>query len=148
MIRVEMAPTARNPGELMDWLLQTDARLQSLGKTLHLRQERLKKAVSAAQYARYLLIEEAANELCVRLVSAVWAITRSRAGCQACCSRSLSGSRAERCSYRVKWSEEDELFEASCEEFPSLRWREADRAHALAGIVRLVGQVESVPSEG
>jgi hypothetical protein len=50
--------------------------------------------------------------------------------------------RAERCTYRVRWSEEGGVFVASCEEFPCLSWRDADRGLALAGVVRLVGERE------
>lgn len=41
-------------------------------------------------------------------------------------------------TYRVSWSPEDQEFVATCAEFPSLSWLDADRAAALTGIVQLV----------
>ena len=47
----------------------------------------------------------------------------------------------ERYTYRVVWSEEDQEFVGLCVEFPSLSWLEPSQTDALAGIVRLVGEV-------
>jgi hypothetical protein len=41
----------------------------------------------------------------------------------------------------VVWSEEDQEFVGLCAEFPSLSWLERSQTNALAGIVRLVGEV-------
>src|SRR5258705_13595688 len=48
---------------------------------------------------------------------------------------------AQRYSYRVRWSEEDQEFVATCDEFPSLSWLEADQAYALYKLVMLVRDV-------
>jgi hypothetical protein len=48
---------------------------------------------------------------------------------------------AQRYTYRVVWSEEDQEFVGLCAEFPSLSWLERSQTNALAGIVRLVGEV-------
>jgi hypothetical protein len=41
----------------------------------------------------------------------------------------------------VVWSEEDQEFVGLCAEFPSLSWLDRSQRDALAGIVRLVGDV-------
>ncbi len=51
------------------------------------------------------------------------------------------GQPVERYTYRVVWSEEDQEFVGLCAEFPSLSWLERSQPAALAGIVRLVGEV-------
>ncbi len=43
--------------------------------------------------------------------------------------------------YSVWWSEEDGEFVATCVEFPSLSWLDAEREQALRGIVSLVDEV-------
>src|SRR5262245_10607729 len=73
----ERARPPSGPAALMDWLLETDVRLQGLTKTLHLRQRRLKNALNPAQYGLYLLIEETANERCFELGQRLYAVTRS-----------------------------------------------------------------------
>lgn len=45
---------------------------------------------------------------------------------------------ADRYTYRVTWSEEDEEFVGLCAEFPSLSWLEAKPEKALLGILKLV----------
>jgi predicted HicB family RNase H-like nuclease len=45
---------------------------------------------------------------------------------------------ADRYTYRVSWSEEDQEFVGLCAEFPSLSWLSAQRDDALHGIVQLV----------
>lgn len=49
--------------------------------------------------------------------------------------------RVERYTYRVVWSEEDQEFVGLCVEFSSLSWLDRSQPRALAGIVRLVGEV-------
>jgi len=44
-------------------------------------------------------------------------------------------------SYRVSWSAADAEYVATCAEFPSLSWLEADDVEALRGIKRLVQEV-------
>jgi len=44
-------------------------------------------------------------------------------------------------TYRVTWSPEDQEFVATCAEFPSLSWLEADDIDALRGIKKLVSEV-------
>lgn len=46
-------------------------------------------------------------------------------------------------SYRVIWSPEDGEHVGLCAEFPSLSWLSGDQSKALAGIVRVVGEVVS-----
>lgn len=48
---------------------------------------------------------------------------------------------ADRYTYRVIWSDDDEEFVGLCAEFPSLSWLDADRSEALNGIVRVVEDV-------
>lgn len=45
---------------------------------------------------------------------------------------------AEKYTYRVTWSEEDQEHIALCAEFPSLSWLAKTKEEALAGISRLV----------
>jgi len=45
---------------------------------------------------------------------------------------------ADRYTYRVQWSEEDQEFVATCAEFPLLSWLEDEQGKALNGIIRLV----------
>ena len=47
---------------------------------------------------------------------------------------------ADRYTYRVTWSEEDEEFVGLCAEFPSLSWLEDGPEKALRGIRKLVKQ--------
>jgi len=47
---------------------------------------------------------------------------------------------AEKYTYRVIWSEEDQEHVGLCAEFPSLSWLEASQAGALRGIVEAVRQ--------
>jgi predicted HicB family RNase H-like nuclease len=44
-------------------------------------------------------------------------------------------------TYRVTWSPEDQEFVATCVEFPSLSWLDADDIDALRGIKKLVFEV-------
>jgi predicted HicB family RNase H-like nuclease len=44
-------------------------------------------------------------------------------------------------TYRVTWSPDDQEFVATCAEFPSLSWLEADDIDALRGIKKLVAEV-------
>lgn len=44
-------------------------------------------------------------------------------------------------TYRVIWSPEDGEYVGLCAEFPGLSWLSRDQAKALAGIVRVVGDV-------
>ena len=44
-------------------------------------------------------------------------------------------------TYRVTWSPDDQEFVATCAEFPSLSWLEADDIAALRGIKKLVAEV-------
>ncbi len=44
-------------------------------------------------------------------------------------------------SYRVIWSPEDGEHVGLCAEFPGLSWLSSDQSKALAGIVRVVGEV-------
>ena len=46
---------------------------------------------------------------------------------------------ADRYSYRVTWSEEDQEHVGLCAEFPSLSWLDSTPEQALAGIRTLVG---------
>lgn len=46
--------------------------------------------------------------------------------------------KAEKYSYRVVWSEEDQEYVALCAEFPSLSWLANSQTSALKGIVDLV----------
>lgn len=41
-------------------------------------------------------------------------------------------------TYRVSWSPDDEEFVATCAEFPSLSWLDADDVEALRGIKQLI----------
>jgi predicted HicB family RNase H-like nuclease len=50
-------------------------------------------------------------------------------------------SAAERYTYRVLWSDEDQEFAGLCAEFPSLSWLDRSQSAALTGIVRVVRQV-------
>ncbi len=45
---------------------------------------------------------------------------------------------SDKYTYRVTWSEEDEMFVGLCTEFPSLSWLSDTRADALQGIHRIV----------
>jgi predicted HicB family RNase H-like nuclease len=47
----------------------------------------------------------------------------------------------EHYTYRVTWSEEDQEYVGLCAEFPSLSYLDANMTIALAGIVKLVGEV-------
>ena len=44
-------------------------------------------------------------------------------------------------AYRVVWSAEDQEFVATCAEFPSLSWLDADQFAALRGLEELVADV-------
>lgn len=44
-------------------------------------------------------------------------------------------------TYRVEWSDADNEWVGLCAELPSLSWLDPDKAKALAGIERLVGDV-------
>jgi len=44
-------------------------------------------------------------------------------------------------AYRVVWSAEDQEFVATCVEFPSLSWLDADQVAALRGLEALVARV-------
>lgn len=44
-------------------------------------------------------------------------------------------------TYRLSWSPEDEEFVATCAEFPSLSWLDADEFEAMRGVKRLVADV-------
>lgn len=44
-------------------------------------------------------------------------------------------------AYRVVWSAEDQEFVATCVEFPSLSWLDADQVEALRGLEDLIGGV-------
>lgn len=134
---------ARSCEALTDRLLEMDATLQHLARRLHLRQRRLKQAVSPAQYRLYLLIEDAGNDRWLELVRRVWSIARSRGRGEVCGRESFSPYQADRCTYRVKWCDSEELFVASCEELPWISWRDPSRSEALAGIVRLVRDMEA-----
>ena len=48
---------------------------------------------------------------------------------------------ADQYTYRVILSQDDDEFVGLCAEFPSLSWLDKDRAKALNGIVRVVGDV-------
>ncbi|MFY7777044.1 MAG: type II toxin-antitoxin system HicB family antitoxin [Elstera sp.] len=45
---------------------------------------------------------------------------------------------ADRYTYRVGWSAEDEEFVGTCAEFPSLSWLDADEDETFRGIRKLV----------
>jgi predicted HicB family RNase H-like nuclease len=56
---------------------------------------------------------------------------------------------ADKYTYRVSWSEEDDEFVALCAEFPGLSWLAASREEALKGIVAVVRQsVEDMLAQG
>lgn len=42
--------------------------------------------------------------------------------------------------YMVEWSDEDEEWVGTCDNFPSLSWLAATRSEAMAGIMRLVAE--------
>lgn len=46
----------------------------------------------------------------------------------------------DRYSYRVTWSAEDGEFVATCDEFPSLSWLDADAAEALRRLKEVVSE--------
>lgn len=48
---------------------------------------------------------------------------------------------ADRYTYRVVWSEDDEEFVGTVAEFPSLSWLEEEQSAALSGITDLVAEV-------
>lgn len=50
---------------------------------------------------------------------------------------------AEKYSYRITWSEEDQEFVAVCLEFPSLSWLAKTQTLALKGMVDLVRETLS-----
>ena len=50
---------------------------------------------------------------------------------------------ADRYTYRVTWSEEDQSHLGLCAEFPSLSWLEKSPEKALAGIRKLVRECMS-----
>jgi predicted HicB family RNase H-like nuclease len=57
--------------------------------------------------------------------------------------------KADRYSYRVTWSEEDESHIGLCAEFPSLSWLATSPEKALAGIRKLVRQcVADIEADG
>lgn len=51
--------------------------------------------------------------------------------------------KAEKYTYRVIWSEEDQEYVALCAEFPSLSWLAKSQTSALQGIVDLVRETLS-----
>lgn len=53
----------------------------------------------------------------------------------------MNATIADRYTYRVIWSEEDEEFVGLCAEFPSLSHLDRKRTKALDGIVKLVTDV-------
>ena len=56
---------------------------------------------------------------------------------------------ADRYTYRVTWSEEDEEFVGLCAEFPSLSWLDNGPEKALRGIRKLVREtLADMESEG
>ena len=44
-------------------------------------------------------------------------------------------------AYRLVWAAEDQEFVATCAEFPSVSWLDADQVEALKGLEVLVGEV-------
>lgn len=50
----------------------------------------------------------------------------------------------KRYTYRISWSEDDEEYVGTCEEFPSLSHLDKDPRCALEGIIYLVGDVLSI----
>jgi hypothetical protein len=46
-----------------------------------------------------------------------------------------------RYDYRISWSEDDQEFVATVEQFPSLSWLDLDQSQALEGCVRLVAEI-------
>jgi predicted HicB family RNase H-like nuclease len=44
-------------------------------------------------------------------------------------------------TYRISWSVEDQEFVATCVEFPSISWLDADQLEALKGLKILIGNV-------
>lgn len=48
---------------------------------------------------------------------------------------------AQKYTYRVAWSPEDEEFVCTVAEFPSLSWLDSDSASALSGAIELVADV-------
>lgn len=48
---------------------------------------------------------------------------------------------AEKYTYRVLWSDEDQEYLGLVAEFPSLSWLDSSQGCALNGIVKLVGEV-------
>ena len=48
---------------------------------------------------------------------------------------------ADRYTYRVTWSPEDDSYVATVAELPSLSWLDDDQREALNGIVKLVNDV-------
>ncbi len=52
-------------------------------------------------------------------------------------------SLANKYTYRVTWSEEDQEFVGLCTEFPSLSWLADNQGEALTGIIDVVGNVIS-----
>lgn len=56
---------------------------------------------------------------------------------------------ANKYSYRVIWSEEDQEFVGLCAEFPSLSWLAKDQIASLQGIVDLVkGSISDMEQNG
>ena len=53
----------------------------------------------------------------------------------------MAPTEAEKYTYRVVWSEEDQGFVGLCAEFPSLSWLDPAQAEALRGVVALVREV-------
>jgi predicted RNase H-like HicB family nuclease len=52
-------------------------------------------------------------------------------------------------AYRVIWSAEDQEFVATCAEFPSLSWLDADQVEALRGLEHLIsGVVADLKEQG
>ena len=142
MIHMSAEHVPRNAGRLMDQLLETDSTLRSLSRKLHLRQDRLKRAVSPHDYRLYLVIEELLNERCFELVSRVWALARNPAPQGGSGLKRPSRIGAEYYTYRVRRSDEGG-FVGCCEEYPCLEWHHSDRAQALTGIVRFVRELEA-----
>jgi hypothetical protein len=48
----------------------------------------------------------------------------------------------ENTSYAVRWSEQDDAYVATVAQFPSLSYLDEDASEALAGIKRVVAEVE------
>lgn len=56
-------------------------------------------------------------------------------------SRTVVAPEVSHYAYRVVWSAEDQEFVATCAEYPSLSWLDADQIEALRGLESLVSDV-------